>query len=78
MYAVIRIINGAFKVETEHGDLNSAYISFHSLCGALRNENSMDVHAIVRIIDESLNTVETEKIDIVQEQPQPQEQPQGE
>lgn len=76
MYAVIRIINGAFKVETEHGDLNSAYISFHSLCGALRNEKSMDVHAIVRIIDESLNTVETEKIDIVQEQPQ--EDSQGE
>lgn len=79
MYAVISIINGAFKVETEHGDLNSAYISFHSLCGALRNEKSMDVHAVVRIIDAKLNYVIEETIDIVQpKSEQPQEQPQGE
>lgn len=74
MYAVIKIVNGAFAIHTEHGDLNSAYISFHNYCAALRNEKSVDVHAVVRIIDAKLNFVDEETIDIVQEKP---EEPEG-
>ena len=44
----------------------SANKGFHNHCAALWNEKTVDVHAVVRVVDEKLNYVNEETIDIVQ------------
>lgn len=74
-YAVIKFVNGSWGVHAEDLEENAARINFHQLCAALRNEKTMDVHAVVRIVNEKLDYIDEETIDIVQPKP---EQPQGE
>ena len=74
-YAVLKFVNGSWEVPAEDMELNAAYVNYHQLCAALRNEKTVDVRATVRIIDEQLNYVEEESITVIQPKP---EQPQGE
>lgn len=58
MYAVIKVVNGNFAVSTEHGhDLQAAIIAFHSLCAALWND-TIEVDAVVKVVDTNLDTVD--------------------
>ena len=60
-YAVITVVNGAFTVRTEHEALNSAIVSFHSVCTNLWN--SADVQkATVVVVDEKMQFQKVEYI----------------
>lgn len=65
-YAIIKCDRGNFTVVSEWSDLPSANKGFHNHCAALWNEKTVDVHAVVRVVDEKLNYVNEETIDIVQ------------
>ena len=57
-YAIIKVSNGSFTIQTEWGDnLNGAKVEFHRVCQTLWN--SPDVaSAMVMIADENLDAVE--------------------
>jgi hypothetical protein len=56
-YSIIKCINGAFSVDSEHGELTQAKVRFHAVCQTLWN--SADVKtAKIMIEDEQLNCVE--------------------
>ena len=57
-YAIIKVSNGSFSIQTEWGDnLNGAKVEFHRVCQTLWN--SPDVQsAMVMIADENLDAVE--------------------
>lgn len=60
-YAVIAVVNGAFTVKTEHETLNTAIVSFHSVCTNLWN--SADVQkATVAVLDEKM---QFQKIELI-------------
>ena len=53
-YAVLKIVNGSFSIDSEWSDtnLNSAIVQWHNVCGTLWN--SADVKtATVKIINEN-------------------------
>lgn len=77
-FSVTRCTNGAFKVESEHGDEMSAKVAFHQLCASLWNEKSMDVNAEVSVLNKNLDKVIDEKITVIQPKPEQNNQPQGE
>ena len=56
-YAIVKCINGAFTVDTEHGTLNAAKVRFHAVCQTLWNAPDV-LTAKVMIVDEQLNCVE--------------------
>ena len=57
-YAIIKVINGNYFIHAEGiTDLNSAKAQFHGLCQTLYNAPDV-LEAMVRIMDECLNTVE--------------------
>lgn len=56
-YSIIKCINGAFSVDSEHGELTLAKVRFHAICQTLWN--SADVKtAKIMIEDEQLNCVD--------------------
>lgn len=56
-YSIIKCINGAFSVDSEHGELTQAKVRFHAICQTLWNAQDV-VTAKVMIVDEQLNCVE--------------------
>lgn len=60
-YAVIAVVNGTFTVKTEHDNLNSAIISFHSVCTTLWNSEDVQ-NATVAIVDEKMRFAKVEYI----------------
>lgn len=56
-YAVIKSINSAFTIDSEHEDLTQAKVRFHAVCQTLWNASDV-VTAKVIIVDEQLNVVE--------------------
>lgn len=56
-YSIIKCINGAFIVDSEHGELTQAKVRFHAICQTLWNAQDV-VTAKVMIVDEQLNCVE--------------------
>lgn len=57
-YAVISVINGNFKIETEHGtDKQAAIVSFHDKCQAFWNAPDV-LTGVVMVADENLCTVD--------------------
>ena len=79
MYAVIKVINGAYTIHAEGiTDLASAKVNFHGLCQTLWNAPDV-LSAYVMIADEQLDAVEGYKEYIHHEaQPEPVEQTEGE
>jgi hypothetical protein len=56
-YSIIKCINGAFSVDSEHGELTQAKVRFHAICQTLWNAPDV-LTGEVMIIDEQLNCVE--------------------
>ncbi len=56
-YAIIKCINGAFSVDSEHSNVNLAKARFHAVCQTLWNAQDVATAEIV-IVDEQLNCVE--------------------
>lgn len=56
-YAIIKVSNGNFSIESETTDINQAKVNFHGTARALWNAPDVQT-ASVRIVDEDLNTVE--------------------
>ena len=74
-YSIIKCINGAFTVDSEHGELTLAKVRFHAICQTLWNAQDV-VTAKVMIVDEQLNCVEDYREYIHHEQePEPTPEP---
>lgn len=57
-YAIIKVINGNFSIHGEYNEnLEGAKINFHNLCASLWNAQDV-LDAMVKIVDNNLNTVE--------------------
>ena len=73
-YSIIKCINGAFSVDSEHGELTRAKVRFHAVCQTLWN--SADVKtAKVMIVDELLNCVEGYR-EFIRHDPEPESEAQ--
>ena len=66
-YSVIQCSNGNYKIVTEHGTRESAFVSFHNTCKALWNASDVAT-AMVGVFDENLDIVEGHKEYIFHEQ----------
>ena len=60
-YAIIASVNGNFSVKSEWTDLNSAIVSYHSVCSALWNAPDT-ISACVALADEQMKF---EKIEFI-------------
>lgn len=56
-YAVITVVDGNFLIRSEWGNKESAIQSFHSLCAALIGDMGFST-AMVKVLDENLDTVD--------------------
>ena len=56
-YSIIKCINGAFSVDSEHGELTQAKVRFHAVCQTLWNASDV-ITAEVMVADEQLNCVD--------------------
>ena len=71
MFSVVQNVNGANSIAAEGLDYNEAKVNFHRICQNLWNASDVKT-ATVKIMDDSLNTLDgdTETIVHVQEQPE--------
>jgi len=71
MFAVVQNVNGANSIAAEGLNYNDAKVNFHRICQNLWNASDVKT-ATVKIMDETLNTLDgdTETIVHVQEQPE--------
>ena len=76
-YAVIKVVNGNFAIAAECSTLKQAMVNFDNLCAALWNDDAT-LLAKVRVIDQSLNTVDGAEQTITHDAPLPNEQEAGE
>jgi len=60
-YAVIRISNGNWKIESETNDLKQAYVKFHNLCETYWNTAEV-TQARVYVVDQAFNILKREDI----------------
>ena len=66
-YAIIKIVNGNFTIDSEWGaDLKGAIVRFHAVCGALWNDADVE-KAKVEIVDINLDVFEDYKETIFHE-----------
>lgn len=57
-YSLITVVNGNFKVESEHGEnRQGAFVAFHNICAAFWNAPDV-ITAMVKVVDENLDCVE--------------------
>ena len=57
-YAIVKIVNGAFSIDSEwSGNQTGAIVKFHSVCGTLWNEATVET-ATVEIIDNQGDVVQ--------------------
>lgn len=75
-YAIIKVINGAFTIDSEWGNnLNGAKVQFHTVCRNLWNAPDV-ISAYVMIVDEQLDCVEGYK-EYIHHEPAAQEEEPG-
>lgn len=60
-YAIIRVSNGSWKIETETNNLQQAYVNFHNLCETYWS-NADVTQARVYVVDQALNVLKREDI----------------
>ena len=68
-YAVVTVVDGNFLIRSEWSNKNSAIQAFHSLCAALIGDIGF-THAMVKVLDENLDTVDG-KIEYIVHEPAP-------
>ena len=56
--AVVKVINGAFSIDSEWSDLDKAKVQFHNVCMNLWNAKDV-ISATVMLVYENLVTVES-------------------
>ena len=57
-YAIVKIVNGSFSIDSEWNDnIQGAIVKFHSVCGTLWNETTVEA-ATVEIIDNQGDVVQ--------------------
>lgn len=57
-YAIVDVINGNFKVRSEHGDdKQAAIVAFHDRCKVLWNAPDV-ITAMVKVVDENFDCVD--------------------
>ena len=57
-YAIVKVINGNYSIHAEGiTDVNSAKVSFHTLCASLWNAPDVDT-ACAMVTDENLDVVQ--------------------
>ena len=57
-YAIARVSNGNYNIESEHGtDLQAAIVAFHGLCRAYWNAGDV-ITGTIAIVDENLDVVD--------------------
>lgn len=66
-YAVVTVVDGNFLIRSEWSNKNSAIQAFHSLCAALIGDIGF-THAMVKVLDENLDTVNG-KIEYIEHEP---------
>lgn len=60
-YSIIDVVNGTFKVRTEHGEnKQAALVAFHDRCKVLWNAPDV-ITAMVMLTDENLDIVDNKK-----------------
>ena len=70
-YAIATVINGNFKIQSEHGeDKQAALVAFHGTCQSLWNEQDVE-RAMVKILDEQLDCVDG-KMELITHDVQPE------
>ena len=73
-YSVLKVVNGAFSIDSEWSDVDKAKVQFHKVCMVLWNAS--DTHtAMVAIVDESLSVVNSYKEYIYHDVPEEVEEP---
>ena len=72
-YAVLKVSNGNFFIESEWSDLTKTKIQFHTVCRTMWNAPDV-LTAEVMIADEQLNCVEGYREFIHHEAPEPEPQ----
>jgi len=56
-YAIIKVINGNYTIDSEWESLNSAKVQFHTVAKTLWNASDV-ITAMIMIADENLDAVE--------------------
>ena len=69
-YAIVKVINGNYTVDSEWENLNSAKVQFHTVAKTLWNASDV-VTAMIMIADENLDAVEGYKEFIHHDAPAP-------
>ena len=59
-YAVIKVVNGNFAIESEWGNLQSAIVQWHGVCRTLWAETTVE-KATVSLVNEQMEDVENGK-----------------
>lgn len=68
-YAVVTVVDSNFLIRSEWNNKNSAIQAFHSLCAALIGDIGF-THAMVKVLDENLDTVDG-KMEYITHEPAP-------
>ena len=66
-YAVVTVVDGNFLIRSEWSNKDSAIQAFHSLCAALYGDSGFS-KAMVKVLDENLDTVDRE-IEYIEHKP---------
>lgn len=71
-YSLITVINGNFKVESEHGtNKQGAFVAFHNKAASLWNASDV-ITAMVKVVDGNLDCVEGKMEYITHPQDEPE------
>lgn len=73
MYAILKVSNGNFFIESEWSDLDKAKVQFHTVCRTMWNAPDV-ITAEIMIADEQLNCVEGYR-EFIHHDPQPEPEP---
>lgn len=59
-YAVIKVTNGSFKIESEWNNDNKkgARVDWRNKCNALDNDSNFHGEAVVEVVDANMNVVD--------------------
>lgn len=70
-YAILKVSNGNFFIDSEWSDLTKAKVQFHTVCRTMWNASDV-LTAEIMIADEQLNCVEGYKEFIHHDAPEPE------
>lgn len=60
-YAVIHCSNGAFTIDSEWSEMNSAIVDFHAVCTTLWHAEDVEKAAVI-LVNEKMETIKIEYV----------------